>query len=220
MKNCPFCAEQVKDEAIRCRFCGSDLEDGASLAGEAERPLQLTHMGPRYALGSGPDYHGIWDTTTPGDPVQRFPRSDMGWRQAWAEFQALEPAGSPIAAGSLPSPQRVGSESAGVGSPARTVRAGNGSAVAALVLGIVSVVLSTIPGVGLILGILTVVLAWLGLRRANEGAPGRGLAVAGLVLGIVATSIGLLALVVFNEAVDQIGNLEQQLSDLESAPTP
>ena len=60
-----------------------------------------------------------------------------------------------------------------------------------------------------------------GLARAPSGQRGRageGLAVAGLVLGIVATSIGLLALVVFNEAVDQIGNLEQQLSDLESAP--
>lgn len=98
------------------------------------------------------------------------------------------------------------------------MRPGNGLAVAALVIGAVGVVFSTIPGVGVILGILAVALAWLGLRRAGEGASGRGLAVAGLVLGLVTTLIGLLAVVVFKEVVDQIGNLEQ-LNDLENAPT-
>lgn len=63
----------------------------------------------------------------------------------------------------------------------------NGKSIAALVLGILAVVL---PYIGLIIGIIAIVFANIAFKEIKRnGDQGRGLAIAGLVCGIVGTAL-------------------------------
>lgn len=78
----------------------------------------------------------------------------------------------------------------------------NGLGTAALVLGIIGVVLCWIPVTGWALNILAVIFGGVGMGRAKRGeATNKSAAVAGLILGAVGLAIWLIVLVYFIIAV-------------------
>jgi len=50
MKKCPACAEEIQDEAIKCKHCGSDLREGAKTNVSSNKSVVSKNLGLIVAL--------------------------------------------------------------------------------------------------------------------------------------------------------------------------
>ena len=166
----------------------------------APSSVQFSHTGHRYLLGYDASDFGIWDRTAPGGPVERFPRSDDGWSQAWQRYASLEPNNQPVHdAGAAPygAPAPTGAW----GQPqtayhAPQARATNGMAVASLVLGLVGLITFWLLAIPPILALVFGLVGRSQIKMSGGRQEGDGLAIAGIVTGIVGMVIFVIVLIV------------------------
>jgi ribosomal protein L7/L12 len=94
MKKCPYCAEQIQDEAIKCRYCGSMLT-GAEPASNQTR-------WPTASAPNADDQEAI-RLTAAGQKIQAIKfireKTGMGLAEAKAYVEALERGQRPTRAG-------------------------------------------------------------------------------------------------------------------------
>lgn len=89
--------------------------------------------------------------------------------------------------------------------------------IASLVLGILALIVSFVPCVGvyaLVFSILGVILGAVGIVKAKKSGEGKGLSIGGLVCNIVATAIAIWWFVVMGAVVTEADNLGKSFNDL------
>ncbi|MEV7421932.1 MULTISPECIES: DUF4190 domain-containing protein [unclassified Streptomyces] len=144
------------------------------------------------APGGAPGAYGY-----PGVPPQQ---SAPGFQQPASPYAAVPGAGAGYGYPTAPTPGYPATPGyPGYGQSGWQQSPANGMGVAALVLGIISVVGFCFWGLSVILGVLALIFGIIGRRRAGRGeANNGGMALAGIILGTIGAVIGaaFLALII------------------------
>lgn len=84
------------------------------------------------------------------------------------------------------------------GPPGPPQQPSNGTGIASLVLGIISIPFCFCFGIGGLIGIAATVFGFQGKQKAEQGlATNRGMAMAGLILGIIGIGLGVIYWILF-----------------------
>ncbi len=170
-------------------------------------------------LDGGPGESGAGATPSgEPEPSRTAPMESQPTAASPPSYGASPPGGSPSGGGStFPS---AGPVPAGQSASSGT----NGMAVAALIIGILSLLISIFPFIGLIGtlgGIAALVLGFVGRKKAKTTSAGGGMAITGIITGILAIIVSLLVTIgvalffqnVGGDFVDEFNSLEQCIQE-------
>jgi len=159
-----------------CQGCGTELKPGmsycsgcgAALTPSAERSVQSTPSNP--PLVPAP--------ASPGPVIPPMPPPPMAPAPYPSPYQQYQQPGVTVVNQTMMRPNN------------------SGLCVAAMVLGIIAIVLFWAPFFGIVLGILATIFGAVGIpSSAKKGQAGKGMGIAGLIMGIIALAINIIFII-------------------------